>query len=79
MKNSKPNPINYNINYKLMTIAKHLLPLLPTATLQRITTSNMKCAEYIDVNAHQMHCDRYDIYADWNMVITMATRHKISQ
>lgn len=79
MKTTKPNPVTYNTNYQLMSLAQHLLPLMPEAILDRISAAVTKRADIADEHAQHLHVDRYDIAQDWRMTISTAIHQKIAK
>jgi hypothetical protein len=79
MKTTKPNQINYAMQYKLMRLSEALMPLMPEVIVDKfsaVVTPRMMAAEE---NAHTLHVDRFDMIVDWGCVAHRIITKKVAQ
>ena len=79
MKTTKPNNINYAMQYQLMRLSEALMPLMPERIIDRfsaVVTPRMMEAE---AQPDTMHPDRFDMVVDWGCVAHRIVRTKVNQ
>jgi hypothetical protein len=79
MKTTKPTHINYATQYQLMRLAETVMPLMPSAIIDKfsaVVTPRMMAAEE---NAHTLHTDRFDLIVDWGCLAHRVVRAKIAK
>jgi hypothetical protein len=74
MKTKKPNIINYITQYRLMRLSLHLMPLMPTAIINRLSAALVARMDAAEANPQDFHLDRYDMVVDWG-----CTFHQLSK
>lgn len=79
MKTNKPNQINYTIQYQLMRLSEHLMPLMPERIIDRVSAAMTPRMETAEQTAHLFHVDRFDMIVDWGCTANTIVRKKISR
>ena len=75
MKTTKPNQINYRLQYTLMTATATVLPYMPRTIKHMFVAHATPRMVQAEQNAHNMHVDRYDMIVDWGC---LASRMKVA-
>ena len=77
MKTTKPNNINYAMQYQLMRLSETLMPLMPEAIIDRFSAVVTPRMEQAEESAHLMHTDRFDMIVDWGCTAQRIISKKI--
>jgi hypothetical protein len=79
MKTTKPNQINYAMQYQLMRLSETLMPLMPEAIIDKFSAVMTPRMEKAEQQASLMHTDRYDMVVDWGCLAQRIIRTKVSR
>ena len=79
MKTNKPSNINYKTQYQLMRLSKHLLRVMPTAVINRLSALLVARMDEAEANPQNFHIDRYDMVVDWGCTVQYAYERKAAQ
>ena len=79
MKTNKPNTINYRTQYRLMRLSLQLMPLMPTAIIERLSAALVARMDAAEANPQDFHIDRYDMVVDWGCTVQYAYERKAAQ
>ena len=79
MKTTKPNHINYTMQYQLMRLSEALMPLMPERIIDRFSAVMTPRMEQAEEQAPLMHTDRYDMVVDWGCVAHRIITKKVAQ
>lgn len=79
MKTNKPSTINYRTQYRLMRLSLHLMPLMPTAIINRLSAALVARMDEAEANPQHFHIDRYDMVVDWGCTVHYAYERKAAQ
>jgi hypothetical protein len=77
MKTTKPNHINYTMQYQLMRLSEALMPLMPERIIDKFSAVMTPRMEQAEEQASLMHVDRYDMIVDWGCTAQHIVRKKI--
>ena len=77
MKTTKPNNINYAMQYQLMRLSETLMPLMPEAIIDKFCAAVTRHIDRVEEAVPTMHIDRYDMITDWVCVADRIVRKKI--
>ena len=79
MKTTKPNNINYAMQYQLMRLSETLMPLMPERIVDKFSAVMTPRMMQAEEQASLMHPDRFDMIVDWGCVAHRIVKTKISQ
>jgi hypothetical protein len=79
MKTTKPNHINYTMQYQLMRLSQTLMPLMPEAIIDRFSATMTPRMETAEQSPHLFHVDRFDMIVDWGCTAQHIVRKKIAR
>jgi hypothetical protein len=79
MKTTKPNQINYAMQYQLMRLSETLMPLMPERIVDKFSAVMTPRMEQAEEQASLMHTDRYDMVVDWGCLAQRIIRTKVSR
>ena len=79
MKTTKPNNINYSMQYQLMRLSEALMPLMPESIIDRFSAVMTPRMMQAEEQASLIHPDRFDMIVDWGCVAHRIVRTKVSK
>lgn len=79
MKTTKPNQINYAMQYKLMRLSEALMPLMPECIVDKFSAVMTPRMEEAEEQASLMHTDRYDMVVDWGCLAHRIISKKVAR
>jgi hypothetical protein len=79
MKTTKPNNINYAMQYQLMRVSVALMPLMPEFIIKRYCALVTRHVDSVEEAVPTMHIDRYDMVTDWVCTADRIVRAKATR
>lgn len=79
MKTTKPNHINYAMQYQLMRLAETVMPLMPASIIDKFSAHASERMMQAEAQPDTMHPDRFDMIVDWGCTAHTIVRHKIAR